>query len=278
MTGRIIKIISNEYTVLGDDNIAYLLKPRGKFRYDKAELKVGDIVEFDESTITKIYERKNTFRRPFVSNVDYLIVVQSLKRPDISFELLDRFLVNAEIENVKPIIVFTKLDLLSKEEYDALSPSLSYYEKYYNVFYSNYDGLVKREDFLNLLCYKISVITGQTGAGKSHLLNTLKEGLNLKTQDISDALNRGKHTTRHTELINIDNAYIADTPGFSSLELVDIKSSNLKECFGEFVPHLNECRFNECMHISEPGCMIKELVIKGEILESRYSSYVKLYK
>ena len=236
------------------------------------------MVEFDEDKIVKVLDRKNTFRRPFVSNVDYLIIVSSLKMPDLSFELLDRFIINAEIENVTPIIIFTKLDLMSEEELKNIKNSLDYYSKYYQVFYSNYDGLLKRDDFLNLLCYKISVITGQTGAGKSHLLNTLKEGLNLKTQEISTALNRGKHTTRHTELLNIDNIYIADTPGFSSLELDNIKSTNLKECFIEFTKHLNECRFNECLHLSEPDCAIKRLTSSGEILKSRYDSYTKFYQ
>ncbi|MBP5343070.1 ribosome small subunit-dependent GTPase A [bacterium] len=277
MVGRIIKNISNEYTVLSDNGDILNLKPRGKFRYLEENIKVGDFVEFDLNTITKILERKNTFLRPFISNVDYVLIITSLKRPDINYELLDKFLINVESENVTPIIVITKTDLASSTEICELDQNMAYYRKFYNVFYSDYNGLKEKDSLLKLLDNKISVVSGQTGAGKSHLLNTLKEDLHLKTQEISDALGRGKHTTRHTELIKIENFYIADTPGFSSLDLINIKSKNLKECFPEFVEELNKCKYNECTHTHEPSCIIKQKLQEGTILKSRYENYLKFY-
>ena len=278
LIGRIVKNISNEYTVISNSGDISVLKPRGKFRYLDETIKVGDFVEYNDDMIVKVLERKNTFLRPFISNVDYVIIITSLKRPDINYELLDKFLINVEIENVTPIIVITKMDLGSEEEIKNLHKNMKYYEKYYNVFYSNYEGIVMKDSFLALLNDKIGVVSGQTGAGKSHLLNTLRSDLNLKTQDISDALGRGKHTTRHTELIKIENFYIADTPGFSSLDLSHIKSTNLKECYPEFVEVLNMCKYNECTHTHEPNCIVKKRVEDGLILKSRYDNYLKLYQ
>lgn len=278
LIGRIIKNISNEYTVVSDNNEITTLKPRGKFRFLDENIKVGDFVEYNENMILRVLERKNTFLRPFISNVDYVIIITSLKRPDINYELLDKFLINVEMENVTPIIVITKMDLGSSDEIKSLYENMKYYEKYYHVFYSNYEGLVMKDSFLSLMSDKIGVVSGQTGAGKSHLLNTLREDLKLKTQDISDALGRGKHTTRHTELLRIENFYIADTPGFSSLDLSYIKSTNLKECFPEFVEVLNKCKYNECTHTHEPNCIVKERYEKGLILKSRYDNYLKFYE
>ncbi len=277
LTGRIVKNISNEYEVLSSDNNRFLVKPRGVFRKDSLIPKVGDIVQFNETTILKIEKRKNDFIRPFISNVDYVILVTSAKRPDISFELLDRFLINIEQQDTEAIIVVSKCDLLSESEEKELKKSLSYYSKYFNVFYSRYEGLDDKEGFYKLLNNKISVVSGQTGAGKSHLLNTLDKTLTLKTDDISVALGRGKHTTRHTELLSVSGLLIADTPGFSSLEISEIKSTDLKEYYKEFVEVLNECKYNQCTHTHEPECKVKELVQNGLILKSRYDSYLKFF-
>lgn len=277
MIGRVIKNISNQYVVLDDEDKEYLLKPRGIFKHNDETIKVGDFVDFENGTINKILERKNTFIRPFISNVDNVIIVTSLRRPDINYLLLDEFIVNVEMEDVKPILVFTKTDLLSKEELDRELESINYYKKYYDVFLSDFNGIKEIDVFNALIDNKVLVVSGQTGAGKSHLLNTLNPNFELKTQDISLALGRGKHTTRHTELLRLSKTLIADTPGFSSLDLTYIKSDNLKECFPEFVEHLNECKYNQCMHVKEPGCKIKELKDNGLILNSRYESYLKFY-
>ncbi len=154
---------------------------------------------------------------------------------------------------------------------------MAYYSKYYKVFYSSKNGMENRSEFDLILKGKISVLSGQTGAGKSHLLNTIYPELSLETQEISKALGRGKHTTRETTLYEIGEKFIADTPGFSSLEFYDIEPTDLKEYFPEFVELLNKCKYNQCLHISEPGCIIKEKVANGEILKSRYDSYLKIY-
>jgi len=274
MQGKIIKNISNTYTVYSNSKL-YELKPRGIIKYNKEDLKVGDIVEFD-NTINKVLKRKNSFLRPFISNVDYSIIVTSLKKPDINFELLDRFIISSINEGVEPILVFSKKDLLNEDEFNDVNKSIEYYKKYYNVFYSTKVGLENLDEFKNILKDKTSFVSGQTGAGKSHLLNTLSPSLKLNTQEISLSLNRGKHTTRHTEIMMIDDMFIADTPGFSSFEL-EIEVNDLKSKFIEFNEHINECKYNECSHTHEPDCIIKELVSNGLILKSRYESYIKFY-
>lgn len=278
MKGKIIKLVGGIYTVkCFEDNKIHTVKPKGVFRYHQISPKVGDDVEFNESTILKLIDRKNTFVRPQISNVDYCLLVTSLKSPDLSLELLDRFLINIIRSNVEPIIIITKCDLGTKDELERVKEYMSYYSKYYKVFYSSKEGMSNRDEFDNLLKGKISVLSGQTGAGKSHLLNTIYPELGLETQEISKALGRGKHTTRETTLYEIGEKYIADTPGFSSLEFYDIEPTDLKEYFPEFVELLNKCKYNQCLHISEPGCIVKEKVATSEILKSRYDSYLKIY-
>ena len=277
MTGQIIKLNSGVYTVRFSDDSVLECKPRGKFRYKDENIKVGDFVEVENSSIAKVLPRKNTFIRPSISNIDYCILVMSLKRPDVDFELLDRFLINITEEKVEVIIVFTKSDLLNEDELKTIKPIIEYYQKYYNCFYSSYDGLHEKDAFLSLVENKLCVVSGQTGAGKSHLINTLDSSLNLFTQDISDSLNRGKHTTRHTEILKVLNAYIADTPGFSALDITHIKSTDLKEYYPEFVDRLNMCKFNQCMHINEPDCIVKKDTENGQILRIRYNSYLKFF-
>ncbi|MCB9498342.1 MAG: ribosome small subunit-dependent GTPase A [Bacillales bacterium] len=277
MQGKIIKLVAGVYTVLGEDTKKYECKPRGVFRYQSLSPKVGDNVEFNDQIINKIEERKNDFTRPFIANVDYVLLFISMKKPDFSFELLDRFLINIIEKNTEPYIIVTKCDLASESEMIDIREKMSYYEKYYKVFYSRKDGMEKEESFKELIKGKIGVVSGQTGSGKSHFLNYLSPSLLLKTQEISSALGRGKHTTRHTEILNVSTYLIADTPGFSSLEFLSINPSDLKEYFPEFVEVLNQCRFNQCLHLKEPGCQVKKLVSEGKILASRYENYKKIY-
>lgn len=277
MKGKIIKLVAGVYTVIDEKEKLYQVRPVGKFRYHSISPKVGDNVEFTPESITKVYERKNSFVRPSIANVDYCLLIMSLKTPDFSVELLDRFLINIIRGDTEPVIVITKCDLGSEKEIKDLKETMKYYEKYYKVFYSGLQGITNRDEFENLLRGKTSVLSGQTGAGKSHLLNMIYPELSLETQEISMALGRGKHTTRETTLYDIHGMYLADTPGFSSLDFSDIKPTNLKEYFPEFVELLNKCKYNECLHISEPGCIVKEKVEKGEILKSRYDDYLKIY-
>ena len=274
MQGKIIKLISNDYTVKSQNNI-YVCKARGKFRNIGLSPLVGDEVLFDEENkyILDILPRKNELYRPAIANVDLAIIITSLKRPDFSSNLLDKFLVICEYNRVKPVIIFTKYDLLDKEEIKTINPIIDYYKKIYDVYINSDIDEIKK-----IFRGKVSVFTGQSGAGKSTLLNRIKPDLNLKTDEISMALNRGKHTTRHTELIEICGGLVADTPGFSALEFQGMSNSDIRDNFIEFNLYRDECQFRDCFHIHERKCMIKDKVLDGTILKSRYDNYVNFLK
>ena len=275
MTGTIIKILSNDFTVLSN-NKTYVCKARGKFRNMKVTPLVGDIVKFDENNnyILDILKRKNSLIRPSVANIDQLIILVSLKKPDFDAYLLDKLLVLSEFNNIKPVIVLSKIDLLTDEEMDNLRPSINYYKSIGYTVIENKDI----EEVKKTLSGKINVFTGQSGAGKSTLLNSLDKNLNLKTDEISEALGRGKHTTRHTELLRIDDFFVADTPGFSSLDLMDMTKEDIRDNFIEFQENRHICKYKDCMHIKEDSCEIKRMVLNEEILESRYENYLKFIK
>ena len=271
MQGKIIKQISNDYTVLVDNN-KYVCKARGKFRNLGLTPLVGDeVIINDEKYILEILERKNELKRPSISNIDEAIIITSLKHPDFSSNLLDKLLCIIEYNNIKPVIIFTKKDLLTKDEYEILKPHINYYKSIGYEVYMN-DEI---ENIKKIFKNKVSVFTGQTGAGKSTLLNKLDTNLNLKTNEISMALNRGKHTTRHTELIEIEGGLVADTPGFSALDFDDMTKEDIRDNFIEFNNYRHDCPFNDCMHVHEKNCKIKEKVEDGTILKSRYENYLK---
>lgn len=271
MQGKIIKQISNDYTVLVDNN-KYVCKARGKFRNLGLTPLVGDeVIINDEKYILEILERKNELKRPSISNIDEAIIITSLKHPDFSSNLLDKLITVIEYNNIKPVIIFTKKDLLTKDEYEILKPYINYYKSIGYEVYMN-DEI---ENIKKIFKNKVSVFTGQTGAGKSTLLNKLDTNLNLKTNEISMALNRGKHTTRHTELIEIEGGLVADTPGFSALDFDDMTKEDIRDNFIEFNNYRHDCPFNDCMHVHEKNCKIKEKVEDGTILKSRYENYLK---
>ena len=272
MEGRIIKCISNDYTVASEGK-DYICKSRGKFRKLKLTPLVGDYVIFDSENhyILDILPRKNELLRPPISNIDQAFVVTSLKEPDYSSYLLDKLLVILSYHSIKPIICFTKSDLLKENELKEIEKVKAYYEKVgYEVYFNTDLDLLKP-----LFQDKITVFTGQSGAGKSTLLNRLDASLNLKTDAISMALGRGKHTTRHVELIPTLGGYIADTPGFSSISFNEMKESDIRDQFPEFQKNRHLCEYQDCMHVTEPICKIKELLNHSEIMESRYLSYKK---
>ena len=275
MTGTIIKILSNDFTVLSNGK-TYVCKARGKFRNMKVTPLVGDNVKFDEKNnyILDILKRKNSLIRPAVSNIDQLIILVSLKKPDFDAYLLDKLLVLSEFNNIKPVIVLSKIDLLDDEELELLRPIINYYKTIGYTVIENKDIDKVRE----VLSGKINVFTGQSGAGKSTLLNSLDKNLNLKTDEISLALGRGKHTTRHTELMSIEKGWVADTPGFSSLDLIDMTKEDIRDNFIEFQENRHMCKYKDCMHIKEDSCEIKRMVLNEEILESRYENYLKFIK
>ena len=235
---------------------------------------MGDIVKIDEKTLTieEILPRKNELDRPVVSNVDIALIVTSVKKPDLSLSLLDKELSVVLANNIKPVICLTKLDLLNKKEINELKPLIKYYKKIGILVTDNkHLGKLKK-----ILKNNLVVLTGQTGAGKSSLLNKLDKKLNLETKPISDALNRGVHTTRHTEIYKIGKIYFVDTPGFSALDLKNIDSEKLKETFLEFSKY--NCDFKNCNHLKEKGCKVIDAVSKGEILPSRYINYTRFIK
>ena len=270
MQGKITKIISNLYTV-ESNNKTYNSSLRGKFRYEKLTPLVGDYVEFDENEkiIEKILPRKNSLDRPMIANIDSALIITSVKKPDLSLLLLDKELTLTLANNIEPIIVFTKLDLLNKNEYNNIKSLIKYYNKIGIKCITN-QNLFKLK---MLIKNKTLVLTGQTGAGKSTLLNKLDKRLNLATDEISEALGRGKHTTRHVELFKYKSSFIADTPGFSSLD-INLSNNEILKTFKEFNNVI--CQYKDCTHTKEKECKIKKLVNDNIILKSRYDNYVSM--
>ena len=269
MIGKIIRQISNDYTVKADK--LRVCKARGKFRNMNITPLVGDEVTInDENYILEIMPRKNELRRPPIANIDKAVIITSLKSPDFSSNLLDKLLTIIEYNNVKPVIIFTKKDLLNNKEYQELKPYIDYYSKIYEVYTNDEIDKIKK-----IFKGKVSVFTGQSGAGKSTLLNKLDKNLNLKTNEISIALNRGKHTTRHTELIEMEGGLVADTPGFSAIDFTGMTNDDIRDNFIEFNEFKGECEFRNCSHTHEKKCKVKEKVEDGTILKSRYENYLK---
>ena len=271
MKGIIIKLISNDYTVLANQK-KFVCKSRGKFRNQKISPLVGDHVIFDEENqyILDVEPRKNSLVRPPISNIDQAVIITSAKDPDFSSHLLDKLITIIEFNNIEPIICFTKLDLLGKEQLEKIKIIMNYYRFIGYKVYQNDDI----DNLSTVFKDKITVFTGQSGAGKSTLLNHLDNTLDLKTNDISYSLGRGKHTTRHVELLPILNGWIADTPGFSKVDFYDMKKEDIRDQFIEFNEYRDECKYKDCMHIHENQCEIKNKVKEGIILSSRYENYI----
>ncbi|WP_050614732.1 ribosome small subunit-dependent GTPase A [Bacillus testis] len=276
--GKIVKALSGFYYV--SDGEKYIqCRGRGVFRKKKITPLVGDnvIYQYDkesEGYILEILERKNELVRPPISNVDQAILVFSAVEPSFNTVLLDRFLVLIEDSGIDAVIVISKMDLLSEEEKDAIQESIGQYREIgYPVIATS---SVTEEGTAILLPYlkgKVSVFAGQSGVGKSSLLNALMPHLNLKTNDISSHLGRGKHTTRHVELIPVEGGLVADTPGFSSLDFT-MEDVELSDCFPEIERASHHCKFRGCLHDKEPRCAVKEGVADGSIQPFRYQHYL----
>ena len=277
MEGKIIKALSGFYYVENSSGL-YQTRGRGNFRKRKITPLVGDNVIFESSNQTdgylmEILPRRNQLVRPAVANVDQGVVVTSLVEPNFSYNLLDRFLVTLEYELIEPIIYLTKVDLL--ENKTLIEEIRTTYEK------AGYLVIVATENTDSLEAIKstfnqhLTVFMGQSGAGKSTLLNRIVPGLALETASISESLGRGKHTTRHVELIAIAGGLVADTPGFSSIDFITIEAKELPKQFPEFVEVAHDCRFRECSHVNEPNCAVKAGVEKGEIAVTRYENYLQ---
>lgn len=273
MKGQIVKIVSNLCSVECEDQV-FECTPRGKFRNQKISPVVGDYVEFDEENkyLLEILPRKNYLERPLVANIDQGLLVTSVKSPDFSTNLLDKLLTVMEYHQITPIICITKWDLLTGKEKKEIKKILKYYQKIgYKVIYNHKLWQVKK-----IFKNKTTVLTGQTGAGKSTLINKLDPHFHLETGEISKALGRGKHTTRHVELLHLCKGKVLDTPGFSQLDFQEVPDEELRNTFIEFQKY--PCPYKDCMHLSEKECQVKANVKNGKILASRYENYQKLMK
>lgn len=284
-TGRILKAISEFYYV-ESGGIVYQCKGRGVFRKQNRSPLVGDFVSFridenSEGYIDDIDKRTNELQRPPIANIDQALIVMSAREPTFSSLLLDRFLVFLEAKFITPIIYITKIDLLTQVELEDIRRWKSMYEEigYQVVLLAT---LELTEDTTKMIQShfkdKVSVITGQSGVGKSSLLNAMDLTLTIKTDKISKSLGRGKHTTRHVELLPIASGLVADTPGFSVVQFDALKTTELSDAFPEMRKRSNECKFRGCLHINEPHCAIKQAVKAEEISQTRYDHYVSFMK
>lgn len=273
MQGEVVKVISNQFYVKVNNNVL-ICTQRGVLKKNKTLPLVGDkvLIDIKKQVIEKILPRKNEIVRPPVANIDQAIVVTSLKHPDFSTNLLDKLLVQLEINKIKPIICLTKKDLLSSIELTNYLEIINYYQKIGYLVLDN----TETKKILKELENKITVFLGQTGAGKSTLLNKLFPDLNLKTGEVSLALGRGKHTTRVVEIIEIGNIKVLDTPGFSALSFLKYDLESVKEAFIEFKNY--PCLYKDCNHDKEPECNLKKAVLTGEVLKSRYENYLNFKK
>lgn len=279
-TGQIRKALSGFYYVY-DDGQVIQTRGRGVFRKRGITPLVGDFVTYEvegnnDGIIMEIEERKNELVRPPISNVDQAILVFSVKEPNFNTILLDRFLVVLESFHVQPVILLTKMDLLEEDEIAAIQSYQKQYEAIgYDVMTTFKDDSSLLDKITPLLANRTTVLAGQSGVGKSTLLNTLMPELDLKTGIISEHLGRGKHTTRHVELIEVAGGLVADTPGFSSFDFDTIEKEKLTGCFPEIQRTSEACKFRGCLHVKEPKCAVKAAVESGEIEASRYEHYLQ---
>ncbi|HLR74904.1 MAG TPA: ribosome small subunit-dependent GTPase A [Virgibacillus sp.] len=278
--GRIIKALSGFYYVKTADDQVYECRGRGVFRKRNITPLVGDFVSFDsdhhqEGYITEIKPRQNELVRPPIANIDQAIIVSSASMPHFSHLLLDRFLVLIESKHIKPIIFISKMDLITDDEQAIFSTIKNDYEQIgYSVELISAKDPKSLQHLDHYFTDKISVISGQSGVGKSSILNALNASLFIETDEISKSLGRGKHTTRHVELVEVLGGLVADTPGFSSLEFDEIEQEELGDCFPEMRRVKDMCRFRGCMHDQEPRCAVKKAVENGQINDKRYNHYL----
>lgn len=280
INGIIIKGIGGFYYVEAADGIIYECKARGVFRKEKITPLAGDRVEItvesnNKNSIDKILERRNFFKRPPIANVDRLVIVSSVCDPRPNLLIIDRLTAVAVYKNVEPIIVFTKDDLQSADEYVKIYTKAGF--KTFAVSNETGEGI---DDVRSIIEDGVTVFTGNSGVGKSSLINRMYPDFCLETGEISKKLGRGRHTTRHVELFKVGSGYIADTPGFSSLDFETndlIKKDELAFCFPDFEDYIDSCKFSTCAHVNDKGCRLVEAVKNGDVEPSRHESYVTMY-
>ena len=284
MKGKIVKGIAGFYYVHVVESGVYECKAKGIFRKEKIKPLVGDNVEIDvinesEKTgnITEILPRKNELIRPAVANIDQTLIVFAVTSPKPHLNLLDRFLIMMESKSIPVTLCFNKKDLADEKEWELLKET--YEACGYPVIFTSAAKEENIDQVRKILEGKTTALAGPSGVGKSSLINLLDPNANMETGEISRKIERGRHTTRHSELFSIGGeTYIMDTPGFGSLYVNDFEKEDLKDYFREFRPYEGSCRFQGCSHIHEPGCEVKKALSEGVIPKSRYENYLEMYR
>ncbi|WP_300383947.1 ribosome small subunit-dependent GTPase A [Clostridium sp.] len=277
MEGKIVKGIGGFYYVKTTDGVIEC-KARGKFRHKDIKPMVGDNVVIEiangKGVIEDILDRASELIRPMVSNVTQAFVVFAIKNPDLNYDLLNRFLITCEYNNIKSIVCLNKRDLASDKEREEVENRIN--DIGYDVLFIN----AKKGEGIDLLKERlegnVTVLCGPSGAGKSTLINTLINRTHMETGVVSEKIGRGKHTTRHSELIEIENGYLVDSPGFSNVGIDFMEKDELKLCFPEFEEYNFKCKFRGCLHNKEPECAVKNALSEGKINEYRYSFYIRI--
>lgn len=276
MEGKIIKGIGGFYYIKTSEGIIEC-KARGKFRHKDIKPMVGDnvtiLVANGKGVIEDIHERTSELIRPTVANVTLAFVVFAIKSPDLNFDLLNRFLVLCESNNIEAIVCLNKVDLVSEEEREVVKKKIN--DIGYEVLFINAKKGIGVELLRGRMQGNVTVLCGPSGAGKSTLINTLTEIDHMETGVVSEKIGRGKHTTRHSELIDVCEGYIVDTPGFSTLDITFMDKDKLRYCFPEFEDLNHNCKFRGCLHHKEPGCAVKGAVETGELNKYRYEFYIR---
>lgn len=283
MQGKIIKGIAGFYYIHTMDDNIYECKAKGVFRNQKIKPLVGDNVEMDiisederTGNVVDILPRKNELIRPAVANIDQTLVVFASLSPEPNFNLLSRFLVMMDWNEIPTIICFNKADQVDEEEIARLTGIFA--KSGAKVIVTSVVTNEGIDELKNFLVGKTTALAGPSGVGKSSILNAIFPDANSRTGNISEKINRGKHTTRHSEIFHVDtDTYIMDTPGFTSLDYANIEDINLHYYFNEFEPYEGQCRFNGCVHVNEPDCKVKEALSNGEISQIRYDIYLEMY-
>src|SRR6056297_1440267 len=283
--GIVTRFHSNMVTVNDLESGEYIeCMLRGKFKKLKIRPIVGDYIEYsikDNENIGKIeniLERKNILYRPSIANLDQVLLVTTLKNPEVDFLIVDKFIVQAEKENLDVIIILNKVDLLNESDQKLKDKFMNIYSNLYTVIQTSTKKNMNVDLIREKMKDKVSTLAGMSGVGKSSILNMISPGLELKVGEISDRLKRGKHTTTHSELLHFDfGGYVADTPGFANIETYNIEKENLKDYFYEFYQYSRYCQFVDCQHVNEPECGVKHAVEQGDISEIRYQNYLAIY-
>lgn len=284
MQGKIVKGIAGFYYIHEPERGIYACKAKGIFRNEKVKPLVGDMVEFEvthegdkEGNIVKILPRCNALIRPAVANVDQAMIIFAVASPTPNLNMLDRFLIMMQLQHVDTIICFNKTDLASAEDAHRLRDI--YKNCGSSLLFTSVEKTEGTEEVKALLKDKTTVLAGPSGVGKSSMMNYLKPEAAMETGDVSRKIQRGRHTTRHSELFHLEGrTYIMDTPGFTSLYVNELEASELKDYYNEFSEYEGRCRFGGCVHINEPDCAVKAALASGIISQNRYDNYVTLYE